>query len=94
MGELKVRWTTQAADDLEAVFDFIAKDKPSAARRIARKVRDCSRLLARYPRLGRAGNEPATREIRVDGTPLILVYRVSGEAIHLLAVYHGAQRRP
>ena len=63
MGELKVRWTTQAADDLEAVFEFIAKDKPSAARRIARKVRDCSRLLARYPRLGRVGNEPATREI-------------------------------
>ena len=56
MGELKVRWTTQAADDLEAVFEFIAKDKPSAAPRIARKVRDCSRLLARYPQFGRVGN--------------------------------------
>jgi len=33
-----VRWSPQAADDLEAIFNRIAQDSPEAARRAAEEI--------------------------------------------------------
>ena len=35
---MRVRWTTDAADDLERICDYIAQGRPEAARRIAQTV--------------------------------------------------------
>jgi plasmid stabilization system protein ParE len=32
---MRVRWTGDAADDLERISDYISEDRPDAARRIA-----------------------------------------------------------
>jgi len=33
---MRVRWTIRAADDLADIVDYIRKDNPAAARRVAR----------------------------------------------------------
>ena len=35
---MRVRWTTDAADDLERVCDYIAETSPDSARRVARTI--------------------------------------------------------
>ena len=35
---MRVRWTTDAADDLERICDYIADSRPEAARRVAQSV--------------------------------------------------------
>lgn len=50
--------------------------------------------LDRFPLAGRPGRVKGTREIVVTATNYIVAYRVSKEAIHILAVMHGAQRWP
>ena len=35
---MRVRWTTDAADDLERICDYIAQDSPGAAQRVAESV--------------------------------------------------------
>jgi len=35
---MRVRWTTDAADDLERICDYIARERPEAARRLALDV--------------------------------------------------------
>lgn len=35
---MRVRWTTDAADDLEQICDFIAENRPETARRVAQSI--------------------------------------------------------
>jgi len=35
---MRLRWTTDAAEDLERICDFIANDRPESARRVAETI--------------------------------------------------------
>lgn len=35
---MRVRWTTDAADDLERICDYMAESRPESARRVAQSV--------------------------------------------------------
>ena len=37
---MKVRWTANAANDLAGIVDYIRKDNPEAARRVAKTIFD------------------------------------------------------
>jgi toxin ParE1/3/4 len=91
---MKVRWTSPALRDLEAIGDYIARDSPAAAVRIVIRILDQAELLAAHPHAGRAGRVPATREMIVSDTPFILPYRVKGDVVEVLAVFHGARQWP
>jgi plasmid stabilization system protein ParE len=39
---MRVRWTTDAADDLERICDYIALERPDSAQRLAKSVVDRS----------------------------------------------------
>ena len=49
--------------------------------------------LRDFPRSGRIGRMPETRELVVSGTPYIVVYLVSDD-VELIRVLHGAQKWP
>ena len=50
---MRVRWTTDAADDLERICDYIAQDRPGSARRVAQSVIERIGALETFPNLGR-----------------------------------------
>jgi plasmid stabilization system protein ParE len=60
---MRVRWTTDAADDLERICDHIAQSRPESARRVAQTVVERIGTLENFPHLGRSGRVPDTREI-------------------------------
>ncbi len=49
----EVRWTQQAADDLESITDFISQDSPHYARLFAIDVIAAVERLSSFPNLGR-----------------------------------------
>ena len=51
-------------------------------------------LLATHPASGRIGRVPGTRELVITGTPYIVPYRVRGDAVEILRVFHGARKWP
>jgi toxin ParE1/3/4 len=51
-------------------------------------------MLTKHPHIGRAGRVPETRELVVAKTPYIVPYRVRGDEVEILAVFHGARRWP
>jgi len=62
----EVRWTPQAADDLEAITDFRAVDSAHYSTPFAKAVVTAVERLAAFPRSGRIVPEvrnPAVREI-------------------------------
>jgi plasmid stabilization system protein ParE len=88
----QVRWTAQAADDLEAICLFIARDAPQVAAAFADRVLRATDRLVNFPRLGRVVPELGIRNIReivVSGHRVI--YRIRQEEVHLLTVHHGAR---
>ena len=48
----RIRWTTEAGDQLEGIVQHILKDNPEAARKIARAILDRIENLRHFPRLG------------------------------------------
>ena len=91
---MRVRWVRAALRNLDQAAMYIAEDDPQAAARMVGQVRDSVHRLARHPALGRPGRVPGTRELVVPGTPFVIPYRVSGNAIEILRVFHGARRWP
>jgi plasmid stabilization system protein ParE len=88
-------WSPRAVADLEAVRDRIAYDSELyAGLMISRLVAAPDRLL-QFPELGRIVPEfdqAALRELIVR--PYRLVYRLQGEAIEIVTVFHGARMFP
>ncbi len=88
------RWTKPALRDLEEIGDFIARDNAMAAAKTVATILDQAEALATHPHLGRAGRIAGTRELVVAQTPFVVPYRVVGDDVQILAVFHGARRWP
>ena len=91
---MRIHWTRPALADLEAIGDFIARDNPVAAKQLVVSLVASVDALRDHPNLGRPGRLAETRELVVAGTPYIVPYRVLGDDVEILAVFHGARRWP
>jgi plasmid stabilization system protein ParE len=49
---MKIRWSPTAVADIETIRDYIAKDSPSAARKIANRIKESVNRLANFPFVG------------------------------------------
>jgi len=88
----EVRWTAQAAEDLEVITDFIAADSVHYASLFAMDVLAAVERLTTFPASGRIVpemNDPAIREIILGNYRI--VYRLKGDFVEILTVYHGAR---
>jgi toxin ParE1/3/4 len=91
---VKVRWTLPAANQLRGIFEHIAEDNPAAAGRTVQRIRKAISRCAQMPYSGRIGRVAETREITVPGTAYLVAYRITENAVHVLAILHGAQQWP
>ena len=88
-------WSPEAIADLAALRAYIEQDDAAAAQRVALHViRNVETLLPDHPEMGRPGRVPGTRELVIPNTPYIVPYRVVGNAIQVLRIFHGARRWP
>ncbi|TAK71562.1 MAG: type II toxin-antitoxin system RelE/ParE family toxin [Gammaproteobacteria bacterium] len=89
-----IKWLDDAIDDLQALRQYIAQDKPSAANRVAKRILSAVNLLPQQPGIGRPGRIPGTRELIVANTPYIIPYRIRNQSIEILRVLHAAIQWP
>ena len=81
----EVKWTLQAAGDLEAITEFIAQDSEYYAQLFAIDVLNAAERLVEFPESGRIvpeANNPSIREI-IFGNYRI-VYRFRKETVEIL----------
>ena len=91
---MRVRWLKAALVNLNAEAEYITEDNPAAAGRVVQKILRAVDLLKKNPAIGRAGRVAGTRELVVPGTPYIVPYRVRGEVLEVLRVFHAARKWP
>jgi toxin ParE1/3/4 len=91
---MEMRWSPEAADDLERIVRYIQRDSPEVARKVAAIVINAVGSLSTFPKRGRMGRIEGTRELVITALPWIAVYRVRDEAVEVARIYHGAQNWP
>jgi toxin ParE1/3/4 len=89
-----VVWSPRAIGHLADLRAYIARENPGAAARTARTLLAAVDRLAALPNLGRPRRVPGTRELVIPGTRYVIPYRVRGERLEIIAVFHGRQRWP
>jgi toxin ParE1/3/4 len=84
-------WSPRAIEHLTLLRSYVARDNPKAANRIAGTLLGAVDLLAELPNLGRPGRVAGTRELVVPGTPYVIPYRLRGDRLEVIAVFHARQ---
>ena len=90
---VEIIWSPLARSRLREIRDYVARDKPEAAERLAMRIVAVVEALRNHPYLGRVGAEPGIRELVIGGTPYIVLYRVQGQRVVISTIWHGAQQR-
>jgi len=90
---VEIVWSALARARLREIRDYVARDKPEAAERLAIRIVALVEALRNHPHLGRVGAEPGIRELVIGSTPYIVLYRVQGQRVVISTIWHGAQRR-
>ena len=92
---MPIRWTKAAADDLCQISDYTLEHFGAAqARRAALTIFEAVEALEQFPRRGRTGRAPGTREIAIPGYPFLVIYRVGDDFVEVVRILHGARRWP
>lgn len=91
---MRVRWLRKALRNLDDEATYIAVDDANAARLVVARVLDAVASLEQQPALGRPGRVPGTRELVVRRTRYLIPYRVRGDMIEILRVFHTSRRPP
>jgi addiction module RelE/StbE family toxin len=87
-----VTWTPKARSDLEAVYEYIARDSRRLAQAFVVRVEAAVDRLAAFPESGRMAPEFRRRDIRELIVQRYRVfYRIRAGNVEVLSVLHGAR---
>ncbi|KPJ75415.1 MAG: plasmid stabilization protein [Planctomycetes bacterium DG_20] len=85
-------WSPQAAADLQAICEFIARDSPEYARLFAGQVVGLVESIPDHPQAGRVVPEMETPELRERLlSNYRIVYRLKKDAVEIVTILHGAR---
>ncbi len=90
---MKVSWLSDALNELDRVYEYVASENPQAAKAIFQKIQAAATHLSRFPEIGRPGHVQGTREVVVADAPYVIVYRLVADRIEILCVLHTSKDR-
>jgi toxin ParE1/3/4 len=90
---MRVTYLRGALRDLNSIFEYISADDPIAAQKVISRIREVADLLANAPHLGRPGQR-GRRFLSVAGLPYVIIHRIQGESVQIVAIFHTARNRP
>lgn len=85
----RIRWTSDAANELEAIVNHVRQDNPKVALTIAQTIFTRVKELRTFPSMGRPGEREGTREL--ISAPYVIVYRLHDDVAEIVHIWHGAQ---
>jgi len=83
----QIKWTEPALNDLDGIAEYVALDKPSAAKNLVKEIFKSVKILKQFPESGRCPPELAEtgyRELIVG--PCRIFYRVEKRQAYILYV--------
>jgi plasmid stabilization system protein ParE len=85
-------WTEAAIQDIDVIADYIALDKPEAAKKLVVRIFEKVENLKRFPKLGSCPPELRGMPYRqLVISPCRLFYRIERKKLFILHVMRGEQ---
>jgi len=89
----QIIWTEPAISDLDAIADYIALDKPEAARKLVRRIFDHVDQLTEHPDSGSRPRElKGGRYRQIIEPPCRNFYRHENDKVYILHVMRSERR--
>lgn len=90
---VKLHWTPQAIDDLEAIFEYISHDSRSVARLFVEKIYYRVDQLRHFPLSGRMVPETEDNAIRelIYKNYRIVYQLLNKDQVRILTVFHSSK---
>jgi len=90
---VEITWTTFALEDLQSIYDYIARDSPTYAIRFIDKLVDRVDILLDHPEAGRIVPEFENELIRelIEGSYRIIYEIKSITEIGIVRIHHSAR---
>jgi plasmid stabilization system protein ParE len=86
---VRLRFSSAARADLDAIIDYLRTEHPAAADGVRRRIQAATRRLQRFPRLGPISAGTRLREVReILVNPYVIRYRVFDNEIIVIEVRH------
>jgi len=93
---MKLVWLPEARDDLLRLFEFLLERDAEAAGRAIDLIRQGASALRKTPRLGKRMDQDTERRewlIPFGVSAYVLRYRIHGETLVVLRVWHSREER-
>jgi plasmid stabilization system protein ParE len=93
---MKLEWSDEALADLDRFAEFLHREHPSLATKIAAEIIRKTQMLSEHPQLGRPlAGHPEYRQIvlAVLGTAYVFQYRFDGSRLVMLRIFHTRELR-
>ena len=88
----QIIWSPIAFEDLNGIYDYIAKDSPRYARMVVRDIVAMVKSMRRFPLAGRIVPEYNRIEIRERiYKSYRIIYHLQDDDIEIIAVHHSAR---
>lgn len=89
---MKVVWTMRSLRQLREIRNYIFDHSPQAASSVAARIDNVVyKVLAEFPKAGRAEEKSRRRIYAVPGLPYLIIYRADDRQITILSILHGAR---
>jgi toxin ParE1/3/4 len=90
---MKVVYTEEALEDLEAIADWLIVHYPTVAPAIERRIRNVVAHIARWPESSRRSvSRPDVRMATLGRYPYKIFYRVADNTVEILHIHHAARQ--
>lgn len=90
----QLEFAARAFQHIASAEEFISRENPTAARKVAEAIYKTAEKLEIFPDIGKPGRVSGTRELPLTKYPYTLVYRVRPSKVIIYAVMHHARKYP
>ena len=88
----KVIWTESALLELELITQYISLDKPSAAKKLIKKILGATKRLELFPESGRIPVEISRLNyLEIIVKPCQIFYRIDGSKVYIVYIMRSEQ---
>lgn len=87
---MQLKWLFIARADRREILAKLERVNPSAALTTDQHISKQLTRLLQFPQIGRLTSEQGMRELVINRTPYVALYRVEQNAIHILRLLHAA----
>ena len=91
---MRLRYTREAAKELDQVLTYIERRSPEGARNVKSRIQAAINLIASHPQSGRLTSTTGLRRVVVHPYPYLIFNAARDDEVVLYGVRHAARRSP